>query len=253
MQVTGRRWRRHKQLLNDLKEKIGYWKLREKSLERTVWRIRFRRGCGPVVRQTVWWMTILAGVWGWLLWAGVCIFMCEWLIIRDRTFIVRGHTEVSVTEASRTCLVTEVTGCTLQVDTEPDVGAGDRNCLLPSVTRCDGSDSARQMHVWRRVSTSHRASQHARVSWLCSWFIYRCRPSFRGHVAATWEMITNYEETGVWRWLKRRNSTEMGKTIQIQTNQPTRCISLSDLLLIVQIQLNMFRASSRPSAGAYKL
>ena len=71
--------------------------------------------------------------------------MCEWLIVRDRTFIVRGQTEVSVTEASRTCLL--VTGCTLQVDTEPDVGAGDRNCLLPSVTRCDGSDSARQMHV----------------------------------------------------------------------------------------------------------
>jgi hypothetical protein len=41
--------------------------------------------------------------------------------------------------------------------------------------------------------------------------------------------------------------------INSQTNQPTRRISLSDLLLVVQIQLNMFRASSCPSSGAYKL
>jgi hypothetical protein len=39
----------------------------------------------------------------------------------------------------------------------------------------------------------------------------------------------------------------------IQINQPTRCISLSDLLLVIQIQLNMFQASSCPSSGAYKL
>ena len=39
----------------------------------------------------------------------------------------------------------------------------------------------------------------------------------------------------------------------IQINQPTRCINLSDLLLVVQIQLNMFRASSCPSSRAYKL
>ena len=31
--------------------------------------------------------------------------------------------------------------------------------------------------------------------------------------------------------------------IYIQINQPTRCINLSDLLLIVQIQLNMFRTT----------
>ena len=69
--------------------------------------------------------------------------MCYWLIFRDQTLIARGQTEVSVSDASRTCLVTEVIGCTLQVDTEPDVGAGDRNCLLPPVTHCDGSDSHR--------------------------------------------------------------------------------------------------------------
>jgi len=55
------------QLLGDLKEKIGYWKLKEKALNSTVWRIRFRRGCGPVVRQTFEWLTALSGVWGCLL------------------------------------------------------------------------------------------------------------------------------------------------------------------------------------------
>jgi hypothetical protein len=36
----------------------------------------------------------------------------------------------------------------------------------------------------------------------------------------------------------------------IQINQPTRCNNLSGLLLDVYLQLNMFRASSRPSPGA---
>jgi hypothetical protein len=46
--VTGRRERRRKELLDDLKEKI----LKEEELDRTVWRTRFGRGNGPVVRQT---------------------------------------------------------------------------------------------------------------------------------------------------------------------------------------------------------
>jgi hypothetical protein len=50
--VTGRRGRRRKQLLNDIKEKTGDWKLKEEALDRTLWRIRFGRGYGPVVRQT---------------------------------------------------------------------------------------------------------------------------------------------------------------------------------------------------------
>jgi len=37
--------------------------------------------------------------------------------------------------------------------------------------------------------------------------------------------------------------------ILIQISQTTRCINLSDLLLVVQIQLNMFRASSCRPAG----
>jgi hypothetical protein len=50
--VTRRRGRRRKQLLDDLKEKRRYWKLKEDALDRTVWRTRFGKGYGPVVRQT---------------------------------------------------------------------------------------------------------------------------------------------------------------------------------------------------------
>jgi hypothetical protein len=50
MEVTGRRERRRKGLLYDLKEKRGYWKLQEEALDRAVSRTRFRRDYGPVVR-----------------------------------------------------------------------------------------------------------------------------------------------------------------------------------------------------------
>jgi hypothetical protein len=43
--------RRRKQLLDDLKVERGYWKLKEEALDRTLWRGRFARGCGSVVRQ----------------------------------------------------------------------------------------------------------------------------------------------------------------------------------------------------------
>jgi hypothetical protein len=49
--MTGRRRRRRKQLLYDLKEKRRYWKLKEETLDRTLWRTRFGKGYGPVVRQ----------------------------------------------------------------------------------------------------------------------------------------------------------------------------------------------------------
>jgi hypothetical protein len=52
VEVTGRGGRRRKQLLDDLKEKRGYRKLKEEALDRTVWRTRFGRAYGPVVRQT---------------------------------------------------------------------------------------------------------------------------------------------------------------------------------------------------------
>ena len=50
--MTGRRVRRSRKLLYDLKEKRGYSHLKEEPLDRTTWRARFGRGFGPVVRQT---------------------------------------------------------------------------------------------------------------------------------------------------------------------------------------------------------
>jgi hypothetical protein len=52
IEITGRRGRRRKQLLDDLKEKKRYWKLKEEALDLTLWRTRFGRGYGPVLRQT---------------------------------------------------------------------------------------------------------------------------------------------------------------------------------------------------------
>jgi hypothetical protein len=52
IEMTGRRGRRRKQILDDLKEKKIYWKLKEEALDRTLWRTNFGRGYGPVVRQT---------------------------------------------------------------------------------------------------------------------------------------------------------------------------------------------------------
>jgi hypothetical protein len=47
-----KRGRRRRKLLNDLKERREYANLNEELLDRTVWRARFGRGFGPVVRGT---------------------------------------------------------------------------------------------------------------------------------------------------------------------------------------------------------
>jgi len=49
---TGRRGRRRRKLLDDLKDGRGYCHAKEESLDRTVWRAGFGRGLGPVVRKT---------------------------------------------------------------------------------------------------------------------------------------------------------------------------------------------------------
>jgi len=51
IEVTGRRGRKRRKLLDDLKESRGYSHLKEEALDRTVWRARLGRGFGPVVRQ----------------------------------------------------------------------------------------------------------------------------------------------------------------------------------------------------------
>jgi hypothetical protein len=52
IEVTGRRERRRRKLLDDLKERRGYSNLKEEALDRTMRRAHFGRGFGPVVRQT---------------------------------------------------------------------------------------------------------------------------------------------------------------------------------------------------------
>jgi hypothetical protein len=49
IEVTRRRERRPKQLLDDLGDRRGYSDLKEEALDRIKWRNRFGRGCGPVV------------------------------------------------------------------------------------------------------------------------------------------------------------------------------------------------------------
>jgi hypothetical protein len=51
-EMTSRRGRRRKQLLDDLKEKSRYWELKEEALDRPLWGSRFGWVYGPVVRQT---------------------------------------------------------------------------------------------------------------------------------------------------------------------------------------------------------
>jgi hypothetical protein len=54
IEVTGTRGRRLKQILDDLKETRGYWKLKEDIVDRILWRTRFGRGCGPAD----WWSNV---------------------------------------------------------------------------------------------------------------------------------------------------------------------------------------------------
>jgi len=51
MEVTRRRGRRGKNLLDDLKDRRGYSNLKEEALDRTMWRNRFGGVFEPVVRQ----------------------------------------------------------------------------------------------------------------------------------------------------------------------------------------------------------
>jgi hypothetical protein len=52
IEVTGRQGRRLTKILDDLKERRGYSHLNEEALDLTMWRARFGRDFGPLVRQT---------------------------------------------------------------------------------------------------------------------------------------------------------------------------------------------------------
>jgi hypothetical protein len=52
IEVTGRRGRRRRKRLDELNERRRCSLLKEEALHRIMWRARFGRGFGPVVRQT---------------------------------------------------------------------------------------------------------------------------------------------------------------------------------------------------------
>jgi hypothetical protein len=52
IEVTRRRGRRRKKLLDVLGDRRGYSHLKEEALDRIKWRNRFGRGCGPLVCLT---------------------------------------------------------------------------------------------------------------------------------------------------------------------------------------------------------
>ena len=49
--MTARRGKGRRKLLGDLKEWAGYSHLKVETLDRTMWRVRFGRGFGPVVNK----------------------------------------------------------------------------------------------------------------------------------------------------------------------------------------------------------
>jgi hypothetical protein len=51
IEMTRRRGRRRKELLDDLGDRRRYSHLKEEAVDRIKWRNRFGRGCGPVVWQ----------------------------------------------------------------------------------------------------------------------------------------------------------------------------------------------------------
>jgi hypothetical protein len=61
--VTGRRGTNRRKLLDDLKERRGNLHLNEEALDRSVWRARFGRGLGSVVRQTAIRMIVSYEIW----------------------------------------------------------------------------------------------------------------------------------------------------------------------------------------------
>ena len=56
IEATVRKGRRRKQLLYDFKETRGYWKLKEETLDRTLWRTHCGRSYAPVAKHTTQWM-----------------------------------------------------------------------------------------------------------------------------------------------------------------------------------------------------
>jgi hypothetical protein len=82
--VTGRQGRRRRKLLDDFKERRWYSHLKEEALDRTMWRARFGRDIGPVVRQNTKWMIVLL------------IFLLRPYEMQDFPFVGFSWTSISV-------------------------------------------------------------------------------------------------------------------------------------------------------------
>jgi hypothetical protein len=52
IEMTGRRGKRRKQLLDDLEKPRGHWILKQETSDRARWETCLGRGYGPVVRQS---------------------------------------------------------------------------------------------------------------------------------------------------------------------------------------------------------
>jgi hypothetical protein len=107
IEVTGRQGRRRRKLLDDLKKRRGYSNLKEEALDRTMWRARFGRGFGPVVRQTTKWMNELSATHmiqaavilpiSWvrcvrrMLLCALCVWVVEWFRVRGMFWLCVRH------------------------------------------------------------------------------------------------------------------------------------------------------------------
>jgi hypothetical protein len=101
IEVTRRRRSRRRMLLDDLKQRRGYSHLKEEALDRTIWRARFGRGFGPVVRQTakwirpLWWCILLGSVLKavriaytlFVFWNIMRNFLCQFLSISANCYV----------------------------------------------------------------------------------------------------------------------------------------------------------------------
>jgi hypothetical protein len=58
IEITVRRGRRRRKLLDELKERRGYSHLKEEALDHTMWRARCGRGFGPVMRRAAGWVQV---------------------------------------------------------------------------------------------------------------------------------------------------------------------------------------------------
>jgi hypothetical protein len=85
-EVTRRRWWRRRKLLDDLKERREYSHLKEESLDCTMWRARFGRSFGPVVRQTTEWMNVRLSL---FVCSSVCIdqFGSKWKDFHETSYL----------------------------------------------------------------------------------------------------------------------------------------------------------------------